>query len=85
MKLTGNHEDMGSIPGLGSGVAMSCDVGCRHGLDLVLLWCGVGSDSTLSLGTSIATGVGLKRPKKKRVRERERELETPEFPDSSAG
>ena len=33
------HEDVGSIPGLpqGSGVALSCAVGCRQGSGLVLL------------------------------------------------
>ena len=41
--LTGNHEVSGSIPGLaqwvkGSGVAVSCGVGCRHGSDPELLW-----------------------------------------------
>ena len=43
---TRNHEVEGSVPGLaqwvkGSGVAMSCGVGCRVGLDLSLpwLWC----------------------------------------------
>ena len=40
---TGVHEDAGSIPGLiqrvkGSGAAMSCGVGHRHGLDKALLW-----------------------------------------------
>ena len=42
---TGNHEVADSVPGLaqwvkGSGVAVSCDVGCRHGLDpaLLCLW-----------------------------------------------
>ena len=37
------HEVAGLIPGLaqwikGSSVAMSCGVGCRHGLDPLLLW-----------------------------------------------
>ena len=41
--LTSIHEDAGSIPGpcsVGSrsSVAVSCGVGPRHGLDLVLLW-----------------------------------------------
>ena len=40
---TGNHEVVGSIPGLAqwvkrSGVAVSCGVGCRRGLDPTLLW-----------------------------------------------
>ena len=36
-----NHEVVGSIPGpvgQGSGVAVSCGVGCRRSLDLALLW-----------------------------------------------
>ena len=39
--LTGIREDAGSTPrsgGRGSGVAVSCGVGLRHGLDPVLLW-----------------------------------------------
>ena len=43
---TRNHEVAGSVPALaqwvkGSGVAVSCGVGCRCGLDpaLVWLWC----------------------------------------------
>ena len=32
--LTGVHEDTGSVPG----VAVSCGVGRRHGLDPTLLW-----------------------------------------------
>ena len=41
--LTSIHEDMGSIPGLaqqvkGSGIALSCGIGCRCGSDPTLLW-----------------------------------------------
>ena len=41
--LTRNHEVAGSVPALAqwvkrSGVAMSCDLGCRRGSDPVLLW-----------------------------------------------
>ena len=42
--LMRNHEVADWIPGLaqwvkeGSGVAVSCGVGCRHGSDPVLLW-----------------------------------------------
>ena len=41
MNLTSIHEDVGSIPGPLSGLmntAMSCGVGHRGGLDVVLLW-----------------------------------------------
>ena len=39
MNPTSIHEDAGLIPGpdYGSVIAMSCGVGCRHGLDLALL------------------------------------------------
>ena len=41
--LTSIHNDVGVIPGLvqvglGSSVAVSCDVGCRCGPDPSLLW-----------------------------------------------
>ena len=42
MNPTSIHEDAGSIPGLlrgqGSGIAVSCGVGHRCGLDPTLLW-----------------------------------------------
>ena len=45
--LTRNHEVVGFNPwphsvGYGSSVAMRCGVGCRQGLDLILLWLCVG-------------------------------------------
>ena len=43
MNPTRNHEVAGSIPALaqwvkGSGIAVSCGVGCRRGSDPALLW-----------------------------------------------
>ena len=40
---TSIHEDMGSIPSLtqwitDNDIAISCNVGCRCGLDVALLW-----------------------------------------------
>ena len=48
MNLTGIHKDAGLTPGprsvgQGSGVAMSCGIGCRHGSDPTLLWCRLGA------------------------------------------
>ena len=43
MNPTKNRAVAGSVPGLahwvkGSGIAVRCGVGCRHGLDPTLLW-----------------------------------------------
>ena len=43
MNLTRIHDNVGLIPGFTqwvkkSSVAVSCGVGCRHGLDIALLW-----------------------------------------------
>ena len=55
MNPTSNHEVVGSIPGLaqwvyGSGVAMSCGVGCRRGSDPMLLWLWHRSAATAPIG-----------------------------------
>ena len=67
---TGINEDASLIPGLtqwvkGSSVAMSCAVGCRCGLDPVLLglWCrpaGVAPTWPLAWELPYATGVAFK-------------------------
>ena len=78
-----NQEVLGSIPGLtcsvswGSGVAVSCAVGCRRGLDLVFLWLwfwrrlvATASIGSLAWEPPHASGVALekdKKEKKKRV------------------
>ena len=69
MNRTGIHEDPRSIPGLaqwvkGSGVAMSCDVGGRPGLDLVVP-VATGPIRPLGWEPPHATGAALKRKKKK--------------------
>ena len=51
-KPTRNHEVSSSIPGLGSvgygsGVAVTCGVGCRRGSDLALLCSGAGRQKQL--------------------------------------
>ena len=79
MNLTGNHEIVGSIPGLaqwvkGSGVAMSCGVSCRCGSDLALLWfwhrlAAVASTRLLAWEPAYAAGAALKRKKKKASKE----------------
>ena len=79
MNRTSIHEDAGPIPGLarsvgwGSGVAVSCGVGGRHGLDLVLLWLWCRQASVAPIGPvawepPYATGVALKKQKKQKTK-----------------
>ena len=72
--LTTNHEVAGSIPGLvqwvkkGSSVAVSCGVGHRCSLDLVLLWrrpAATAPIRRLTWELPCAMHVALKRLKKK--------------------
>ena len=60
-------EDSGLIPG--SGIALSCGVGCRCGSDLALLWlwyrlAAVAPIQSLAWELSYALGAALKRQKK---------------------
>ena len=78
---TSIHEDAGSIPGINpwprsvgqrSGVAMSCGVGHRHGLDPALLWLWHRLVATVLIGPlawepACAASVALKRQKKKKA------------------
>ena len=74
---TRNHEVAGSIPGLarwvkGSGIAVSCDVGCRRGSDPMLMWLWHRSTAPIrplaweSPYAAGATQEMAKRPKKKK-------------------
>ena len=53
MNPTRNHEAADSWPhsaGEGSGIAMSCGVGRRHGSDLALLWLWCRPTAVASIG-----------------------------------
>ena len=73
MNLTGNHEDVGSIPWpcsvrSGSGIAVSCGGGRRRGSNLVLLWlwrrlAAAAPTQPLAWELPCATGVALKKEK----------------------
>ena len=74
--LTSKHEDTGLICGLTQwvkdhGIPMSCGVGRRHGLDLMLLWLWCRPEATapiqpLAWEPPYATGAALKRQKTKK-------------------
>ena len=77
--LTRKHEVAGSIPAMaqwvkGSGVAVSCNVGCRlaSGLALVSLWRKLAAEALiqpLAWKPPDAAGVALNRKRKKRNKE----------------
>ena len=74
MNPTGIHVDVGLISGpvqwvKGSGIAVSCGVGCRYGLDPLLLWLwhrleAVTPIQPLAQELPYTTSVALKRKKK---------------------
>ena len=47
---------------------MSCGVGCRHGLDLALLWLWCRPAATALIQTPYALGAALKRKKNKKIK-----------------
>ena len=77
--LTSNHEDADSVPGLaqwikGSGVAMSCGVGCKHGSDLAL-WCKPAATALIRLlawELPYAMDAVLKKQTNKKIKEKKK-------------
>ena len=71
MNLTRNHEVAGSIPALAQWINNeNCGVGCRRGLDPVLLWLWYSPVATapirpLAWEPPYAAGVALKKERKK--------------------
>ena len=80
--LTSIHEDVGSIPGPLSGLmntAMSCGVGHRGGLDVVLLWlwCPAVVAPTRPPAWELPYAAGVVLKKKKKVTETRRKKSCP--------
>ena len=73
MSLTSIYENSGSIPGLARWVReLDCDVRCRHGSDLVLLWLWPKAVATAPIRPLAgepphAASAALKRPEKKKI------------------
>ena len=79
MNPTSIHEDSGLIPGFmrwvkATSIAVSCDVGHRHGSDPVLLWLWHGpaakAPRLLAWELPYSAGVALKSQKKKKKKKK---------------
>ena len=67
--------------GWGSGVAMSCDVGCRHGSELALLWLwlwcrpvAIAPIGPLAWEPPYAAGAALEKAKKDKRKKKKKEM-----------